>query len=163
MYADRFELILEYDSFNRLEYLKKAIPGTRPDATGWQIFKVIYDGNTATVVRLAYANSSPLFDFIADNYLSYKYTPVYQTIIVPKIDLPAGTIFDFLVYSPYYVVDGDAGDLLVSEVLFNNASFITVKEGNSMYHKGIEAVWQSSTSFKINKNTEKNKSIVITS
>ncbi len=115
MYADRFELILEWDSFKRVEYIKKAIPGTRPDVVGWQIFKLFYEGTTETVTRLAYANSSPLFDFIANDYLSYKYTPVYQTIIVPQTPLPAGTIFDLVTFSTDYTVTGDTGDLLVSE------------------------------------------------
>ncbi len=43
MYADRFELILEWDSFKRVEYIKKAIPGTRPDVVGWQIFKLLQE------------------------------------------------------------------------------------------------------------------------
>jgi hypothetical protein len=164
MYADKFELILEYDYYDRVEYIKKAIPGTRPDVSGWQIFKLFYEGTTSDVVlRLAYANSSPLFDFIANDHLSYKYTPVYKTIIVPLMDLPAGTIFDLVTFSTEYTVEGDQGDLLVSEALYNTASFITVSEGISVYRKGKEAVWQGQTSIKINKSITKSKSIIIAS
>lgn len=131
MYADKFELILEQDSFKRIEYVKKSIPGTKPDSSGWQIFKLFYEGTSETVLRLAYANSSPLFDFIADNYLSYKYTLAYKTIMVPLINLPARTIFDLVDFSTDYTVTGDTGDLLVSEALFS-ASFITVNEGTSI-------------------------------
>lgn len=163
MATDKFELLLEYDAQGRTEYLKKSVPGTRPDIAGWQIFKLFYDGATDTILRLAYAQNSPLFEHIADDYLDYKYTPAYQTLIIPLVNLPAGTVIDLNAPTIQYSLDGDQGDLLISEALFNTASFITVAVGTEEFDKGNQAVWQSQTSLKLNKSIEKNRTIIITS
>ena len=163
MSTDKFELILAYDSENRVEYVSKAQPGTRSDANEWQITKLFYDGTTSKILRVAYANNIPLFEHVADDYLSYKYTPINKTIIIPSKKLSAGYIFDLTTGNSDYSLQGDSADLLVSEALFNNADFITIKEGKRVFAKGSIAVWQSQTSIKLNDSSEKDISIVILS
>ncbi len=159
----KYELILEYDSENRVEYIKKAIPGTRTNLREWQIAKIFYNGTTTSILRLAYANNNSLFSYSADDYLSYKYTPEYRTVLIPEVDLPAGTIFDLSISTSEYTIQGDAADLLISEALFNEAYFITIFEGKRELHKGSVAVWQSQTTIKINEDLKKNNSIIIKS
>lgn len=163
MPSDKFELKLAYDSEDRVEYVMKAVPGTRSDAAEWQILKLAYEGVTSKIETLSYANNSSLFEFIADDYASYKYTPIKTTIIVPTKTLPAGFIFDLTTSTINYTLSGDTADLLVSEALFNNAAFITVKEGTREFAKGQLAVWQSATSIKINENSIKDSSMIIVS
>jgi len=162
-FADKFELILEYDSEDRIEYVKKAKPGIRTDDSEWQILKLFYDGLTTAILRLAYANNNPLFEFVADDYLSYKYTPVYETFIIPLQNISAGSVFDLSGSTSEYTIQGDTADLLVSEALFNNADFITINRGNEEFRKEIEAVWQSQTTILFNKSVKKDESILITS
>lgn len=161
--SDKFELTLEYDSEGRVEYVKKAKPGTKTDASNWQILKLFYDGVTQNILKLSYANNSSLFEHIADDYLFYKYTPVYETLIIPLEKLSAGYIFDLSSGNSDYSLQGETADLLISEALFNNADFITVKEGKRLYDKGSEAIWQGQTSIKLNISSEVDISILIKS
>jgi len=163
MSTDKFELNLLYDSEDRIEYVQKAEPGTRTDAPDWQILKLVYEGTTSKILTLSYANNSPLFQFVADDYLGYKYTPILTTIIIPSKKLSAGSVFDLSGSTSEYTIQGDTADLLVSEALFNNADFITIKRGNEEFRKEIEAVWQSQTTILFNKSVKKDESILITS
>ncbi|OYT14771.1 MAG: hypothetical protein B7C24_16605 [Bacteroidetes bacterium 4572_77] len=161
--TDKYKIILEYDASNRLEYVKKAKPDSKTDKAVWQIVKIFYDGTSQRVLSLGYANNSSLFQFIADDYLSYKYTEIKTTVIVPLKKLTPSYVFDLTTGSDDYTLEGDEADLLVSEELFNNADFITVKEGNRVFDKGITAIWQSQTTIKFNDSSEKDVSIIIVS
>lgn len=163
MDAVKYELKIYYDSNDRLEYILKSEPGSRTDKPVWQIFKLFYDGSTENILKLSYADNTSLFQFIADDYLNYKYTPLYETYIIPLKNLTPDYIFDLTASNSDYDLTGDTADLLVSEALFNNADFITIKEGTTLYEKGSVAVWQSQSTIKFNNSSEKGKSIYIKS
>ena len=163
MSANKFELILKYDSEERIEYVIKGQPGTRSDAEEWQITKLFYDGTSSMITRVAYANNLPLYQFAADDYLNYKYSPSYKTLIVPTKDLPTGTIIDFENFNADYIIEDDTPDLLTSAALFNAAPFISIKMGSTVLEKDVSVIWVSETSLKVMVVLSEDVSILINS
>jgi hypothetical protein len=53
----------------RVEYIGISLPGIADDVVGFQIRKLIYDGNNITDINYADDNSN--FDFIWDNRAAY--------------------------------------------------------------------------------------------
>jgi hypothetical protein len=68
-----FDTYLIYDVSNRLQYACFALPGIATSATGWQIFRLTYDGTSTRVVTKRYADGTDAFDKIADSYSTYNY------------------------------------------------------------------------------------------
>lgn len=163
MSTNKFELRLKYISNDRIEYIIKAKPGTRSDKAEWQITKLFYDGDTSRITRIAYANNLPLFQYIADDYFLYKYSPAYETLIIPTKNLPTGTVIDFNGFSSEYNLLKDTPDLLSSAALFNAAPFISVKMGSTVLEKNVSVVWLSETSIKMMVVLHKDVSILVNS
>ena len=63
-----------YDSSDRILYFGRALPGTATSASGWQIYKLTYDGSSSRIVSKIWANGSPDFIHEWDERASYSYS-----------------------------------------------------------------------------------------
>ena len=67
--------MIAYDGSNRVQYVGKAIAGTATSATtGWQIYKLAYDGATSRVISKTWASGDPGFTHEWDERASYSYS-----------------------------------------------------------------------------------------
>ena len=144
------EIRITYDTQNRIEYVMKAKPGSKTTESVWRLFRLEYLGISDNIIRVGYANNDSSYAFKASDYLYYKYTPEYKTTIKPLINLPAGTIFDFLTPDSTYEILGDTPDLLSTEEQFNSVDFIHVFNNKNRLVRGLEAKWISATQLKLN-------------
>ena len=71
-----FDLYILYDVSNREEYICSSTGGITTSVSGWNIYKLGYDGISSRIIKKRYANGSDSFDKIADNYSTYNYTDI---------------------------------------------------------------------------------------
>ena len=154
--------LLFYNANEDIEYVCTANPGVQTNQPHWIIKKLLYDiGNKLTAVRFADGTASPTK--IADNRELYQYTGLKQTVLIAIEDNAVFDIFDVTASGANYILSGDIGNLGVSKVVFNSAPHITVRREGSVLLKGLEVIWVSPTTFKINSPLLPGQSIIVNS
>lgn len=78
-------------------------------------------------------------------------------------EIAAGTNFSVTSSGVNYTKSGDSGDLLASAALFEAAEYITVLLNGVYMIKGVQAVWQSQTAFRLNIIVDSGDEIIILS
>ena len=81
--------------------------------------------------------------------------------ITGKID--AGTNFSVTSNGISYTKSGDDGDLLISAALFEDAGLIVVFLNGVYMIKGVQAIWQTQTSFQLDVIVDNGDEIIILS
>ena len=73
--ADTYATQISYDGNNRQQYIGETLP-KRQLQTGkgvWRIKRIFYDGATARILYIRWANASSKFNFVWDDRATYTY------------------------------------------------------------------------------------------
>jgi len=157
----KLETLLYYNG-NNVEYICQAEIGARPEEPKWQIRKLFYDINS-NITEMRFAELSQKYTKKVTMRESYKYGPKNETTLYAKQTIGAPYTYNVTSGDSLYTFYGDDGFLGDSHEEFMDSDYIVVFLNGEELKKGIDVEWLSSSTVRINKSLQKNRSIFLTS
>lgn len=160
---DPRDILLFYDSSDRLEYVCMAKPGAKETEAAWQIRKITYVGATENISTVRYAEGSANFVFQVTRRTEYSYDGNMVTVLKAMKNITCPYTYDVTTGNADYSVIGDPADIGGSEAFFNLDSTLVIELDGVELKKGVDVEWVDSTHIRVNKPLTEGTSIIIRS